>query len=464
MAKKTQDESVKKKKVIEKDTPKVEEVNTKEAEAKPAKKAAKTAVKKAPAKKAAPKKAETKAETKVKAAPAVKEQAEEPKEASVKAEAEEAAPASPAPRVERTGKQPQTMEELLSMSEYTLVVPKKGEKVTGTITAKGRKMLTIDIGAKTEGIVADKEFEAAREYIDELEVGEKIEAVVASAESSTGQVLLSLKRAASDARWDFFEDAYENETVLEAKGVDVNKGGLIVVVNGTRGFVPSSQFGKDLVGNYHQLRGISLKVMAIEVDREKNRLIFSERHVSEADEIAHKEQALESVDIGGIYEGVVSGVMHFGLFITVEIPVDGQTVGHVEGLVHISEISWEKVSHPKDYQQVGDRVKVKVLGVDDKTGKLNLSIKQLSDDPWLGIDEKYQPGMTISGKVSRVESFGVFVNVEAGIDGLIHSSKLEPGTELKRGDEITVHVESVDPGQRRMSLSLVLTELPVAYK
>ncbi len=150
---------------------------------------------------------------------------------------------------------------------------------------------------------------------------------------------------------------------------------------------------------------------------------------------------------------------------TVEIPVEDQeAIGHVEGLVHISEISWEKVAHPKDYHQVGDRIKVKVLGIDEKTGKLNLSIKQLSDDPWQGIDDRYQPGTTLTGVVSRVESFGVFVNVEEGVDGLIHSSKLEPGSELKKGDEITVNVESVDPDQRRMSLSLVLTEVPVGYK
>lgn len=361
---------------------------------------------------------------------------------------------------------PKTMEELLSSAEYSVNVPKRGEVIVGTITGISKKSVTVDIGAKTEGIVVDKEFEAAREYIDaELKEGEQVEAIVASSESNSGQILLSLRRAAADSRWEYFEEAFKNETTLDAKGIDVNKGGLIAVVNGTRGFVPSSQFGKELVGNYQSLIGQLVKVKVIEVDRDKNRLIFSERHVSEAQEIAQKEKALESVEVNSIYEGVVSGVMHFGLFVTVEIPVEGSDIsGHVEGLVHISEISWEKVSHPKDYHQVGDRIKVRVLGIDEKTGKLNLSIKQLSDDPWLGIDEKYQQGMTISGTVSRIESFGVFVNVEEGVDGLIHSSKLDPSIELQKGQEITVFVESVDPNQRRMSLSVVLTELPVGYK
>jgi len=366
---------------------------------------------------------------------------------------------------QKKGAAPKTMEELLSSTNYTFVVPQKGATVSGVITDKNKKALLVDIGAKTEGIVADKEFDAAAEYIESLSVGQKIEALVASAENSQGQVLLSLKKAASDSRWSYFTNAFENDEILEAKGVDVNKGGLIVVVNGTRGFVPSSQFSKELVGSFQTLKGKTLTVKAIEVDREKNRLIFSERHVSEAQEIAQKVEALEQVEIGKNYSGVVSGVMHFGLFVTVEIPIDGtDSFGHVEGLVHISEISWEKVTHPKEYQKVGDRIDVRVLGIDEKTGKLNLSIKQLGDDPWKGVEDRYQLGTTVSGTVSRVEQFGVFVNVEAGIDGLIHSSKLEQNHGLVRGNEITVNVESVDSGQRRMSLSLVLTEVPVEYR
>lgn len=362
-------------------------------------------------------------------------------------------------------KKPQSMEELLASSNYNLVIPKKGALVTGTITDKQKKMLIIDIGAKTEGIVTDKEFEMADEYIIELKVGDKIEAVVLSTENDRGQVMLSLKQAALDAKWDYFQKALDDNEVLDAKGVEINKGGLIVVVNGVRGFVPSSQFGKQYMGNINKLKGENLKVRTIEVDREKNRLIFSERHVSEEKELAQRSQALQAVQAGEVYEGGVSGVMPFGLFVTVEVPVpDSDSVGHVEGLVHISEISWEKVNNPKDYHKVGDRVKVRVLGVDEHTGKLNLSLKQLTDDPWKGIEERYNIGTTFSGTVSRVEAFGVFVNVEPGVDGLIHSSKISQGTELNRGDEVTVTVESVDPEQRRMSLSMVLTEVPVDYK
>lgn len=362
-------------------------------------------------------------------------------------------------------KKPTTMEELLASTNHKVVVPKKGAAVQGVVTAVGKKSLLVEIGAKTEGVVADKEFDAAKEYISDIKVGDTIDALVLSAENEQGQVSLSLRKAANDSRWDFFTKALEEETVLEAKGLEVNKGGLIVLVNGTRGFVPSSQFGKDLVGNFQNLKGETVKVKVIEVEKEKNRLILSERHVSEEKELAQKAEALESVEVGAIYEGVVSGVMHFGLFVTVEVPVkDSDTAGHVEGLVHISEISWEKVTHPRDFHTVGDRLKVRVLGIDENTGKLNLSIKQLSNDPWKDIADKYQSGTTLEGTVSRVEPFGVFVNVEQGIDGLIHSSKLEQGHDLAKGDKITVNVESVDSDQRRMSLSLVLTEVPLGYK
>ena len=360
---------------------------------------------------------------------------------------------------------PQTMADLLAATEYKIVVPKKGATVTGTVTGIQKKNLLVDIGAKTEGVVSDKEYEMAVDYIEQLKPGDQVEAIVLSSENDRGQVLLSLKQAAMDAKWQYFMDAMAKDEVLDAKGVEVNKGGLIVVVNGVRGFVPSSQFGKQFMGNINKLKGESVKVKAIEVDREKNRLIFSERHVSEAKELAQRAKALESVKAGEIYTGTVSGVMHFGLFVTVEVPVEkSDNVGLVEGLVHISEISWEKVNNPKDYHKVGDRIQVKVLGIDEQTGKLNLSMKQLSNDPWQGIADRYPIGTTFEGTVTRVEPFGVFVNVEPGVDGLIHSSKLTPESAFQKGDKVTVTVESVDADQRRMSLSLILTELPVGYK
>lgn len=358
-----------------------------------------------------------------------------------------------------------TMEDLLKEVGDQIVVPSKYQTVKGKVLRKTDKELCLDIGAKVEGVVKDREFTLAKDYINDLKAGDEVEATVISDEGEAGRILLSLRQSVNTSKWEFFEKALEEETELEALGLEVNKGGLIVLVEGVRGFVPSSQFGKQWVGKFSNLKGKKFKVRVIEVDPEKNRLIFSERHVSEAKELALKDKALEKVKPSDIYEGVVSGVMHFGLFVTVEVPVDKDgTIGHVEGLVHISEISWEKVNHPKDYHKVGDRIKVKVLDIDANTGKLNLSIKQLKEDPWLTINERYQVGDTISGVVSRIENFGVFVNVEPGVDGLIHASKLNPSQEFKKGDKVSVVIESISAQDRRMSLAPVLTERPVEYR
>ncbi len=383
---------------------------------------------------------------------------------------------------------PQTMEELMQMTGYEPVVPKKGEKIKGVIIEKTSKMIKLDINAKSFGVVAEQEFDFAQDFIEDLNVGDTIEATVVSVENNRGQVILSLKGAASDAKWEYFEEALTNEKTLEAKGIEANKGGLIVVVNGVRGFVPSSQFSRRYLDHIQDLKDQKFEVRAVEVDRERNRLIFSERHVSEEKQLSQRDQALSAVKEGSVYAGVISGVKAFGLFMTVEVPIDGsdlstkvedgelkpehrskdqlpsEDVGYVEGLIHISEISWEKVDHPKNYHQVGDRVLISVLGIDDKSGKLNLSIKRLKMDPWRKVAKEYPAGTTFDGKVSRVEPFGVFVSVTPGVDGLIHVSKLGAGFNFKEGDSVTVNVDSIEPEKRRMSLSPVLTEVPVGYK
>jgi len=357
------------------------------------------------------------------------------------------------------GKEPTTMEELLALSGYELSVPKKGETIKGLVTGVSRKMVMVDIGAKTEGIVADREYDYAREYIETLKVGDEIDVYVASEENERGQILLSLKRAMFDKLWNMLEDYLKNETEVQVKTVELNRGGMIVRWQGLRGFVPSSQFGASYQGNLQGLVGKTINVKPIEVDREKNRLIFSEKHVSEAAEMAERENVLKHVKVGDTFDGKVTGVLSFGAFVAVT--VDKVTV---EGLVHISEISWEKVDDIHKYLKVGDSVKVRVLGVEEGTGKLNLSIKQLQTDPWSLVAQKYAAGTTVKGTVSRTAPFGVFINFEPGVDGLIHVSRVGSFGELKEGEPIEVLVENVDPEHRRMSLGPVLTEVPVGYK
>jgi ribosomal protein S1 len=380
-----------------------------------------------------------------------------------------AAPAAPAPAkatpktLDKSGPAPKNMADLLAGAQSFFRTPKKGETVVAKVSDKTRRSLLLDIGGKTEGLVVDKEFDAARDYIEQLEPGDEVEAFVIATENDRGQILLSLKKAATDTKWDELTKAMNEGTVMEVKGLEVNKGGLIVSLDGIRGFIPTSQFGRDLVPNIAKMKGKKLQAKVIEVDREKNRLIFSEKHVSEASEIAERLTALKMVKTGDTLDGVISGITHFGIFITVSVKT-AEKESHIEGLVHISEISWEKVSDPHDFHKIGEKVQVKVLGIDEDAGKLNLSLKQLTPDPWDNIAEKYPVGTTITGKVSRVATFGVFVKLEPGVDGLIHTSKLTPDQTYDVGEDVTVVVESVDPDQRRMSLSVVLTEVPMGYK
>lgn len=396
------------------------------------------------------------------------EKKEEVKEVVEKIEApKEETPVLEAPKEKKKllGK-PTTMEELLESTGYTLQVPKPGAVLTGLVTELTKKMVLVDIGAKTEGMVVDREFEAAKDYIDTLAQGDEVSVFVVSPENERGQILLSLKRALVDRKWEQFAEFMQTDEAIKVRGLEVNKGGMIVASDGIRGFVPSSQFGKTYLGKMDLLLDKEFKVKVIEVDKEKNRLIFSERLVSEAEEIAMKSEALKHVTSGDIYEGVVSGIMPFGVFVGVEVPIqdDDEGMGKVEGLVHISEISWEKVNDPNDYFKLGDRVKVKVLGIDEGAGKLNLSVKQMSDDPWQTVETNYPVGAKVTGKVSRTAPFGAFVTLAPGVDGLIHISKIPSGNEPKVNEEIEVFVEHIDKDQRRMSLGMVLTEVPVGYK
>ena len=365
--------------------------------------------------------------------------------------------------VRRPQGEPQTMEELLAQSDVEIRGLKRGDVLKGTITEKTRRALFVDIGAKTEGVVFDRELKEARDLIKELEVGDEISVVVGQPENDSGQIVLSLKKAAMDRGWTFFTEKIKTGESLEVQGREMNKGGLVVNARGIQGFIPSSQFSRGLAGQINTLIGKTVEVKAIEVDREKNRLILSERAVSEAEMLAAQKKAITQVKVGDDFEGDITAVMPFGFFIKISFG-KGKEATFLEGLVHISEISWERVEDVAKYGRVNDKVKVKVLAVDEKSGKLNLSIKQLIADPWQGIGEKYGKEKKAKGKVSRITPFGVFVSLEPGIEGLIHISKIPAGLSPQVGDELSCFVNNIDPENRRMSLGVVLKAKPVGYK
>ncbi len=342
---------------------------------------------------------------------------------------------------------------------------KKGQKIEGVVTAMSKRMVLIDIGAKTEGVVSGDDLTEAYDVVKELKVGDTVSAYVKFPENDQGQIILSLKQAADENRWSKFKKLLDEEKEVEVTGVEVNKGGMVVKVGDIRGFVPTSQFGEKFLGNMDDLLNKTFKVRVIEVDKDQNRLIFSEKLVSDFEALAKKGEALEMVSVGEKFEGTVSGIMPFGVFVTVNVPMKGkEEAAKVEGLIHISEISWEKVEDPNVIFKVGQEVTVQVIGIDKAVGKLNLSIKQMMTDPWAEIEKNYAVGTKHNGKVVRIAPYGIFVNFDKGVDGLIHISKKPADKEFKVGDSLEVFVEMIDVKNRRMSLGVVLTEVPVAYK
>lgn len=356
---------------------------------------------------------------------------------------------------------PQTMEELLSVAKNAPHGWKRGDVVEGILVEKSKSALYLDIGGKSEGMVIDREMKAARDYIVNLKVGDKVTAIVTQAENDKGQTLLSLKKAAGESVWGDFDQKLKTGEIMRVKGREVNRGGLIVDVRSLQGFIPASQFSTKYLGKTEELVGKDLEVKVIEVDRAKNRLIFSEKAVSEAGLLKEQAELVAKIKVGEEFSGEVTGVMPFGFF--VKVTPKGKKIS-LEGLVHISEISWEKVDDPSKFYKVGDKVKVKVLAIEDKSGKLNFSIKQLLPDPWEGIVKTYPVEAKVKGEIVRIAPFGAFVHLGPGIEGLIHISKIPVGQAYKEGDKVNCYIESIDKENRRISLGLVLTAKPIGYK
>ena len=355
-----------------------------------------------------------------------------------------------------------TMADLLAKSGLKIRSFSIGEKVRAKVLETGNDVVLFDIGGKTEGILKDSFFDESKKFASNLTVGESVTVTVVIPENSDGQTVVSLRDTAANDVWDRLIQAKKDTKKVTVAIKGVSESGVTAEIDGITGFIPMSQMSKKLISNLDSLAGQRVEVLVVEIDQRKNRLVFSERRVSEAAEIKAIDDVLAKITKGNeIYEGKVITLTKFGAF--VEIKVQGvKSQVALEGLVHVSEISWEKTKDPKDVLAVGDTVKVKVL--ESKEGKLSLSIKQAQDDPWKTIADKYKADSKIKGKVTRKTDFGAFVGLEPGVEGLIHLTKIPPGTKMDIGQEINCYVEEVDPRDRRISLGMVLTSKPIGYK
>jgi small subunit ribosomal protein S1 len=329
--------------------------------------------------------------------------------------------------------------------------------VKGKVISLKKNKIVVDLNGVAVGIASGKDTHDSVRTIDNLKEGDEITAVVIGDENSDGMVVLSLRKASQAAAWDRFEEVYKSGAIIEVVINEANKGGLLLDIDGIKGFIPVSQLapmhyprveGADssqILTRLQKLISKKLLVKVINVDRATGKMILSEKAAIESDTVA----ALKQLQPGDVVRGKVSGVVKFGIFVT---------FNGLEGLVHISEIAWGHVSDPHQYAKVGDEVEVEVIGIEGE--KLSLSMKRLTHDPWEEIAVKYPIGSTVKGKINRFSQFGAFVQLQDDINGLIHLSEIadtkveNPADFLEIGQEVQAQVINIDRDEHRIGLSL----------
>lgn len=345
------------------------------------------------------------------------------------------------------------MAALLSKNKPSLL--KKGKEIEAKIVSLSKKGIVFDVGAKALAILGELEIKEVSTYLPYLKVGDKIQVRVISEESKNGFPVVSLRKFFEKGKWEILAEKKEKEEEIEVFCGDYGKGGVFIDFMGIRGVIPKIQLVEPFITSPEKLTGQKIKVKILEVDKEKNRLVVSQK--ASVLKISQKDlkKKFEAIKEGKTYKAKVLGASEFGVFCEVE---------GVEGLIHISEISWEKISSAASYVTVGDTIDVYVVEKNPVDLKLNLSLKRLTPDPWKDIEKKYPKDKEVEGEIVRKEKYGYFVRLEPGIEGLIHISKLTGEEEFKSGQKIKAFIERVNEKERRMSLVLPQKEKPVMYR
>jgi small subunit ribosomal protein S1 len=364
------------------------------------------------------------------------------------------------------------MEALLAEEGLTIDFPKRGEIRKGTIASISDGQILVSVGAKSEGILAGKELDAIdEEDRQSFKVGEEITVYVITPEDTNGNLVLSYTRAMEEENWQTAEELLGSEDSFASKIEGYNKGGLLVPLGTIRGFVPASQIGLSrrltITGNspeerYSEMVGEEIEVCVIEVDRDRRRLILSERAASSDTRDTIKDKVIEDLKEGEIRTGRVTSLADFGAFVN---------ISGADGLVHLSELSWEHVNHPSEILEVGQEIKVKVISIDPDRKRIGLSIRRLQDDPWEDQVNVLTEGQLVEGKITRLTNFGAFArllldDVEGDLEGLIHISEISenriehPKELLKEGDVLTLRIIKIEEDTHRIGLSMRRVDSP----
>src|SRR5688500_12046506 len=344
--------------------------------------------------------------------------------------------------------------------DATLVPFEEGDVVSGKVVRIDQDEVLVDIGYKSEGVIPMNELSIRKSVDphDEVELGEEVDALVLTKEDQDGRLVLSKKRARFEKAWRKIEAAAESGEPVEGTVIEVVKGGLIIDL-GVRGFLPASLVDIRRVQNLDEFLGTKIECKVIELNRSRNNVVLSRRAVLEEERKEVRQQILDRLQPGMVVEGAISNIVDFGAF----VDLDG-----IDGLIHISELSWSHVNHPSEILAIGDVVPVKVLDIDRERQRISLGLKQTQEDPWQRVIDTYRIGDELEGKVTKVVTFGAFVEIMDGVEGLVHISELahhhveNPREIVEPGQDVRVKILEIDSERRRLSLSVkrVAEQLP----
>jgi small subunit ribosomal protein S1 len=342
--------------------------------------------------------------------------------------------------------------ELVPDYESTFPTIEEGQVVNGTVVRVDKDEVLVDIGYKSEGVIPVSELSIRRSInpSDEVSVGDDIAALVLTKEDAEGRLILSKKRARFEIAWKAIETAHENGDPVTGRVIEVVKGGLILDL-GVRGFLPASLVDIRRVQDLDEFMGQELECKVIELNRQRNNVVLSRRAVLEEERKDQRQRILDQLNPGDKVEGTISNIVDFGAFVD---------LNGMDGLIHISELSWSHVNHPSEVLEIGQTVNVQVLDIDRERQRISLGLKQTQSDPWQHVLDSHQEGDVVEGTVTKVVTFGAFVEILPGVEGLVHISELaqhhveNPREIVSQGDKVKVRIVEVDADRRRLSLSL----------
>ena len=346
--------------------------------------------------------------------------------------------------------------ELIPDYDSTFPIINEGEVVRGKVVRVDKDEVLIDIGYKSEGVIPVSELSIRRSVnpSDEVNIGDEIDALVMTKEDADGRLILSKKRARFEMAWKRIEQAAESGEPVEGTVIEVVKGGLILDL-GVRGFLPASLVDIRRVQDLDEFMGQTLRCKVIELNRSRNNVVLSRRAVLEEERKEMRQAILDRLSPGDVVTGTISNIVDFGAFVDLE---------GIDGLIHISELSWSHVNHPSELLEIGQEVQVKVLDIDRERQRISLGLKQTQSDPWQQVIDSYDQGDVVDGKVTKVVTFGAFIEIVPGVEGLVHISELaqhhveNPREVVSQGDTVKASIIEMDPERRRLSLSLKRVE------